>query len=121
MFAGDSTYSVAAESAAFKKLHNLNVAITQLKAQGNEYGVRQLLPYYRQALEEYRRSGYADPDYLTAGEEFILSLGRVAESAGGAVTEVVRGAGTVVERGTNKLLIAGALAVLGLYFWSKRR
>jgi hypothetical protein len=108
MFAGDSTYSVAAESAAFKKLHNLNVAITQLKAQGNEYGVQQLLPYYRQALEEYRRSGATDPDYLTRAEEFIVSLGSVGSGTVRALDAI------------SKRLILGGIVIAAIMFLRKR-
>lgn len=104
---GDITYSPEAESAAFKKLHNLTVAIGQLKQQGVSYA--SLMPYYQAALTQYRAMGNADPANLTSFEKFYLDAG-----------EGLKKVGNFADIIGNKLLLGGGLVVLGLYFWKKR-
>lgn len=103
---GAVEFSAEAEAAAFRKLHNLNVAINQLRAQGLDYG--SLLPYYRAALDEYRAMGRADPANLTAAEAFYLD-------AVDGLAQVGKFAGKV----TNTALLAGALVVVGLFLWKR--
>lgn len=101
------TYSSAEESAAFKQLHNLNVAINQLKAQGLSYD--SLLPYYKAALDKYRAIGNADPAYLTDAERFYLDAAQGLKQVGSFANVV-----------GNKLLLGGAI-ILGIMFLWKRR
>lgn len=115
-------WSPTAEGTAFRRLHTLNVAINQARESGADW--QSLVPYYRQALAEYRRSGSTDPDYLSRAESFLLSLGTVVEKTGKAVGSAVGSAGraglAVLDTGSQRILLAGALVVLGLYFWSRR-
>lgn len=113
MYMGDSTFSPEAETAAFRKLHNLSVAISQLRAQGNAYGVQQLLPYFRAAIAEYRQAGAADPAYLNEMESLLLSLGTTVEAVGGAAVSAIK-------YSTRTVLLAGAMVLAGLYLWKKR-
>lgn len=113
MYIGDSTFSPEAEEAAFRKLHNLSVAISQLRAQGNTYGVQQLLPYFRDAIAAYRAAGATDPVYLNEMEAMLLSLGNTVEAVGGA-------AASAITSGTRTVLLAGAMVLVGLYLWKKR-
>lgn len=114
MYGMGEGYSPAVESAAFKQLHTLSVALGQLKAQGNTYGVHSLLPYYRAALETYRASGDADPAYLSQSESLLLSAGTVASTVGSGTLKLLD---TVSQR----VLIGGALVVAGLFLWNRRR
>lgn len=90
MYDLSGTFDPAAESAAFARVHNLAVALAELKAQGNTYGVQQLLPYFRQAIDEYKASGQTDPAYLTSFEKAYLSFGEgLAQVATWSVGKVV--------------------------------
>ncbi len=105
-------YSATAESDAFKRLHNLTVAITQLKAQGNAPGVQSLIPYYRQALADYKAAGASDPEYLSSSEQFLLSLGNVT-AIGGSLLDT-----------TSKRVLLGLglyAGILALQAYSKAR
>lgn len=104
---GETTYSVEAESAAFKQLHSLNVAINQLKAQGLDYS--SLLPYYKAALDKYKAVGASDPANLTAAEQFYLDA-----------VDGLKQVGQFADVVSNKLLIGGAIILGILYFWKKR-
>jgi len=103
-------YSVEAESEAFKKLHNLNVAINMLKQQGNTAGVQQLLPYYRNAIDDYRDAGANDPAYLSNMEKSYLAVADFASSAG-----------TVVGAAVNKLMLVGLVVALIFYMKNTKR
>ncbi len=106
---GASTYSDVAESAAFKKLHTLNIAINQLKAQENWAGIQSVAPYYKAALDEYRRIGNADPEYLNAAEQTLLSLGNVGAGAVSALDTI-----------SKRLLVGGVIAATILFLWKRR-
>ena len=106
MYLGEATYSTEAESAAFAKLHNINVAIVELRGQGIDYAF--LLPSYRAALDAYRAAGNNDPAYLTSAEQFYLDASRG-----------VAALGQVANTLSNKLLLGGALLVVGLYLWRR--
>lgn len=90
-------YSVSAESAAFKKLHNIGAGIAQLREQGLDYSM--LLPMYKAALDDYRKQGDADPDNLSSFEQFYLEAGEgvktVAGITGTITTKLLIGAGLV--------------------------
>jgi hypothetical protein len=99
-------YSPEAESAAFQKVHNLAVAIGELKQQGNQYGVNQLLPYFRQAIDAYKAVGNADPANLTTFERLYLQ-------AGEAITPAL-------SFGFNKLVVPVVLGVVALFLLSRK-
>jgi hypothetical protein len=100
-------YSPEAESAAFRRVHTLAQAIAQLRAQGNAYGVEQLLPYFRQAIEAYRAVGAADPDMLTKWDQVLLNANEFVRSGAKAVGQVVTGT-------LDRMVVLAALA-LGLF------
>ena len=100
---GDATAD--AESAAFKKLHTLNVAINQLKAQGLDYSM--LLPFYKAALDAYKAAGASDPAYLTSAEQFYLDSVNGLQQVGQFANVV-----------SDKLLIGGAI-ILGIMLLRK--
>lgn len=107
MYLGASPFDAAAEAAAFRRLHTLTVAITQARASGADW--RSLVPYYRQALADYRAAGASDPDYLTTAEQFLSSLGDVGSGT-------VRALDTISQR----LLAAGVITAGILYLWRRR-
>ncbi len=107
-------YDPAVEAAAFRRLHTLSQALAQLKEQGNTYGVAQLLPYYRQALDAYRAAGASDPDTLTAGERFYLELGNLVQQGIGTVGRGVQAVGSAVRMPLMLSLVVAGLVVLWL-------
>lgn len=82
------TFDAAAEAAAFRKLHNIQAAIASLKAQNLPAAVAEMLPFLRQALDEYRAAGASDPDYLSRSEALYLEAADFVQRAGGGVRDV---------------------------------
>lgn len=112
MFGAAPGYDAAAESAAFKRLHNVAAGIAAFRAQGNAPAVESLLPYYRSALDAYHDAGASDPAYLSQGERDYLATVQWLGTAAAAAGKVVEGVGSWA-------LVAGALVVAGLYLWKK--
>jgi hypothetical protein len=77
-------------------MHNLAQALAQLRDQGNWYGVNQLLPYFRRAIDEYRKIGASDPDQVTRMEQLFLDLVEGGKVIGSAVGKGAQAIGTGV-------------------------
>lgn len=116
---------MAAQSAAFKKLHAAAASIADSKARYAKTGderylasIRAVLPLYRQALTEYGQAG-AEQLKLSGMERFLLDTQRWVEGAARGAVKVVKGAVavplTILDEGSKRILILVALLGLTLY------